>query len=144
VAAGAAQQVDLFRQAVQKTRAQFRQQHRIIARGSGERLIEITCFVNHSNMVVDDRLSRGLSHPRLWYLFVMTGRKNLVAVDSDSVTAPDHLPNQEVEPMDQAVMDDFLPTQEEWAEEENRRGSWLAPALALGAVAAWTAFFAWA
>ena len=74
----------------------------------------------------------------------MTGRKNLVAVDSDSVTAPDHLPNQEVAPMDQAVMDDFLPTQDEWAEEENRRGSWLAPALALGAVAAWTAFFVWA
>ena len=142
VAAGPCQQVNLACKAVRERAAQLGGERRIVSGRGGERRIKGACFIDHSPKHSVRGLNRGYDRRVPWYRWRMTGGSRIVAFGPGGDT-----PQPADETFHAAGSD--AASDELWLEEAesqpfNPAREWLAPALALGAIALWTGFFGWA
>jgi hypothetical protein len=151
IAARTLEQVELLAGAFQKGRAQFLQQRGIIARCRRKCCIKSTIIKRHALVLGMFGLMRGLSRFRLWYACRMAGRHHIRALgrksdDKGSVQDPSGGTMGSEQGSDPATELELSDTWLEEAESEApvARFGWIAPTIAVIAIASWTGFFAWA
>ena len=151
IAARALEQIELARGAIEEGGTQLAQQHGIIARRCCQSRIKGIVIDRHDSGIGPFGLMRGLSRPSVWYDEGMAGRYEMRALgrkngDDGAANAAQAEAGEPAAPSE-----DTLDLAESWAEGAKdepaprpARFGWLAPVLALLAIAAWTGFFGWA